>query len=415
MKLLLINANYDSKVVGGGQRSLAFLAEGLVSRGHHVRVLSSGPSDLRETVGGVEHVRLRHHNLYWPFDGVPRGGATRAAWHALDSYNPFSARVIGSEIDAFMPDLVHTNVMAGISASVWRSVARRGLPLVHTLRDYYVVCARSELFRGGRVCEGTCSDCALFTALPKRLSSQVHAVVGNSHAILGAHLVRGAFARTPLRRVVVNGYRPPERPTRPAPRVDRLRVGYLGRLDASKGVGWLLDAFESLPDDRFSLDLAGTGADEYVQTLRERYTSDRIRFLGFTKPGDVFRHIDVLVVPSLWPEPLPRTVFEAYAHGVPVLGAARGGIPEAIDAGVSGYVYDPEDPEAFRGMLLALERSPEALAQLQVGAAHKASEFSPERVVSEYLEVYRDAIAAARTDPTDRPGWVPTSEDRIEP
>lgn len=415
MRVLLINANYASPVVGGGQRSLAFLAEGLAYRGHEVRVLSSGPAELSETVGGVQHVRLRYHNLYWPFDGVSRGPAARAAWHALDSYNPVAARALGRQIDAFEPDLVHTNVMAGISASVWRSVAGRGLPLVHTLRDYYVVCARSELFRDGRVCEGTCADCALFTAVPKRLSSLVHAVVGNSRAILDAHLTRGAFARTPIRRVVLNGYRPPEQRPQPSPRSDRLRVGYLGRLDAPKGVGWLLDAFERLPHDRFSLDLAGTGPEAYVQALRKRYASDRVRFLGFTEPGRLFRRIDVLVVPSLWPEPLPRTAFEAYGHGVPVLGAARGGIPEAIETGVSGYVYDPDDPEAFRAMLNELERSPELLARLRAGAARKAGDFAPERVVTEYLDVYRDAIETARGDRVDRTGRAAPHEERSEP
>ena len=397
MRIVFLNANYNSDVVGGGQRSLRFLAEGVAAQGHDVRVVSVGPRDLRERVGGVEHIRVAHANLYWTFDGASHGTLARAGWHALDAFNPFVARAIEPHVVGFAPDVVHTNVMAGISPAVWRAFARRGLPIVHTLRDYYVLCARSEMFRDGRTCERTCLDCRPFTAPARALSDRVDAVVGNSRYILDRHLALGAFPTAAVRRVVYNGVEPPANPPARMPSPDgRLRLGYLGRLDVPKGVDWLLEAFARLPVGRFTLDVAGSGEPAYEHSLRSRYASEEVRFLGYTDPAELFRRIDLLVVPSLWPEPLPRTAFEAYAHGVPVLGAARGGIPEAIDDGRSGHVFDPDRFETFANPLIRLADDRIALDDLTRGAAAAAAKFRPERVVHEYLAIYDEVLGRGR-------------------
>ena len=82
--------------------------------------------------------------------------------------------------------------------------------------------------------------------------------------------------------------------------------------------------------------------------MRGVYESNAIRFLGrVDDPGRVLAEIDALVVPSVWEEPLSRTIFEAYGAGVPVIVSNRGGNPEAVDVGATGFVVDPEQPEAF--------------------------------------------------------------------
>ena len=298
----------------------------------------------------------------------------------------------GAVIDQFGPDLVHTNVMAGVSVSAWPAVKRRGLPLVHTLRDYYVPCVRSTMFQNGHPCTDICFSCYPFRWAARPLSQRVDAVVGNSRFILDHHLRLGTFTDTPLKRVIYNGYSPPATPLPPSPESGRLRVGYLGKLTMEKGVEWLLEVFSTLPENEFELTLAGLGAPNYERVLQNRFASERIRFLGFVPPTQLFASVDLLVVPSLWPEPLPRTVFEAYGHGTPVLGSDRGGIPEILRHGETGFVFDPDKPQGLLDHLWSLQRDRGLLARLRAGAETMAGDFLPERVAREYLELYRAVI-----------------------
>jgi len=393
LRLLLSNTNYLSGVVGGGQRSVQVLAEGLAAQGHEVTVVSLGETGAEGSTNGVRTVRLPLRNLYWPFDGRERPALVKAAWHLGDVYNLRMRADMEAVIDEVRPDLLHTNVMTGFSSAIWSAATGRGVPVVHTLRDYHAVCVRSEMFRSGRPCVRQCLHCRAFSAVSRRLSDTVDAVVGNSRYILDAHLEAGAFGRVPIKAVIYNGYEPPA-DRAPAPHGDgRLRVGFLGRIAPHKGVEHLLEALRGLPAGSFALLVAGDGDGAYVERLRARYSGLPVEYLGFVKPTELFRRIDVLVVPSLWPEPLPRTIIEAYAHGVPVVGSDRGGIPEVIAEGVTGFVFSPDRPGHLRDVLASLLGDRERLAALRRGAAERSAEFLPGNVVARYLEVYAEALA----------------------
>ena len=56
--------------------------------------------------------------------------------------------------------------------------------------------------------------------------------------------------------------------------------------------------------------------------------------------AEAYASIDVLVVPSLWPENSPLVIHEAFMHGAAVVAARVGGIPELVTDGVSGFLYD---------------------------------------------------------------------------
>ncbi len=134
-----------------------------------------------------------------------------------------------------------------------------------------------------------------------------------------------------------------------------VRLGYLGRLDPLKGIELLLDTLLGpLRSRPWTLavagrgSIAGRGAPEYESALLQRYRDPRIRFLGFVDPPSLLGDLDVLVVPSVWQEPFPRVTFEAYAHGVAVIGSRRGGIPEGIDDGRPACCSTPTSQTRWR-------------------------------------------------------------------
>lgn len=188
-------------------------------------------------------------------------------------------------------------------------------------------------------------------------------------------------------------------------RSGKLRVGFLGRLDPTKGVELLIRAAAPLLKGECELRIAGKGREPYEQELKERAASLDVRFMGFVKTEAFLAEVDVLVVPSLWNDPCPLVIIEAFAQGVPVIGSNRGGIPERIDEDKTGFVFSPEHPET---LTVALERfisDRDLLARMNAESLLRARDLSPKRMVDDYLEVYGKALGNTphREEPVSPP------------
>jgi glycosyltransferase involved in cell wall biosynthesis len=399
VKLLLVNTLYHPGEVGGAERSVRLLAEELVRSGQEVAVICAAPAraPARSDLNGVAVHRVRLKNLYWPFREAPNPRVLKPLWHALDAYNPWMARAVGRILDEERPDVVHTHNLAGFSASVWRQAEERRLPLVHTLRDYYLLCPRSSLFRGeGRDdenCRSQCLPCKVVTLARRRLSRKVDHVVGISRFVLERHLRCGYFAGVEGRGVIYNGVeRVLERAAGPV-RGHALRLGFLGRLHPEKGIGRLVRSFGATGLSReASLVVAGTGPADYVESLKREAARSAVEFVGSVAPRELFSRIDVLVVPSLCLETLSRAILESYAHGVPVIGSSRGGIPEIIEDGRTGFIFDPDEQGGLAQAVRRILDAPGLLDRMREAALAKAEELSPERMAAEHLRVYESVL-----------------------
>ncbi|HEV7475477.1 MAG TPA: glycosyltransferase family 4 protein [Pyrinomonadaceae bacterium] len=98
-----------------------------------------------------------------------------------------------------------------------------------------------------------------------------------------------------------------------------------------------------------------------------------VRFVQF-ESGDFsyLRAADIVVHPSVLPDPYPNAVREALSLGKAVIGARVGGIPELISDEVTGLLVEPEDPQQLAGALRRLIDSPEERARLGEKARHFA-------------------------------------------
>ena len=75
------------------------------------------------------------------------------------------------------------------------------------------------------------------------------------------------------------------------------------------------------------------------RSLKGRYEPRGVRFVGRVDASTFLSGIDVLVVPSLWHEPFGLVLCEAMDAGVPVVASAVGGIPEIVEHGQSGFLF----------------------------------------------------------------------------
>ncbi len=402
MKVLILNTLYHPHVRGGAERSVQALAEALAAQNTEVVVISTvGPGSLAiASVNGVRVVYVPLANLYWPFDRVDRSPLQRKLWHLIDAYNPAMKAEVTRLIHQEQPSVIHTNNLQGLSIAAWHAASAARVPILHTLRDYYLTCARCSRYRNRRNCERTCWDCLPFLLVRRQASACVAAAVGLSRSMLDHHHELGFFANASFSTVIPNAYLPGSVAHRARSTASLLTFGYLGRLVPEKGIELLLDAFGTRRDGGWGLLVAGEGTNSYCQWLRQRHAKlenrDAIRFLGWVDPAEFFTQVDILVVPSLWQEPLSRVILEAFAHGVPVIGSRRGGIPEQIEDGITGLLFDPDDPTALGTVIDRVLQDRTLSGQLGQNALSRTREHAPERVSSKYREVYHAILEAAR-------------------
>ena len=176
-------------------------------------------------------------------------------------------------------------------------------------------------------------------------------------------------------------------------------VGYVGRLDAHKGVDVLLDALALLPDATVEIVGEGPQRSSLEQRAADLGLSARVRFVGAAKRAeiaDVYRRLDVIVVPSRttrsWKEQFGRVAAEAMSVGTPVVASASGSLPEVVGPG--GLLVPPDDPRALAHALLELQ-DPVRRAELGDHARRWAKRFTWEAVAARQQHLYERVIAAA--------------------
>lgn len=226
------------------------------------------------------------------------------------------------------------------------------------------------------------------------IRDHVHATVGVSRRCRSDLVAKFGFpaARTfsIANAVDTRGSRTIERLPRTQP---DLRAIYLGRIeDVSKGVFWLPAILDGVSRN-ISLTIAGDGPD--LPALRTKFApqGDRVRFLGFVDPSDVFSLLlnhDVLIMPSRF-EGFGLTIIEAMAAGcVPVVSRLDGVTDTIVDHGVNGFLFPVGTVRGAVESISALDRVDVWQGMSQAARTKAETAFTVERMAARYSEVIRD-------------------------
>jgi glycosyltransferase involved in cell wall biosynthesis len=322
-------------------------------------------------------------------------------------------------IDEFRPDIAHAhNIYGRLSTSVFDALEESAVPVVQTLHDYKLLCPSYLMLNHGQVCERCVSG------------GYRHAVLArchkNSYLTSGVYAFESWFGRRFRKYGPVSCFLSPSRFLKDkileSGVVDnavvhvpnsidtgRIRPGlepggyflYFGRLSHEKGVGTLLAAFNSIERGP-ALVITGDGPKR--GELEELATGgrNRVSFTGYLS-GEALektvREAFCVIVPSECYENAPLAVLEAFAHGKPVIGARIGGIPEMIDDGVNGLLFQP-------GIARDLEEKMRTLSSFSSGRIREMGNAAVEKVRREYsaemhyqrlLAVYDSAARSGQT------------------
>lgn len=162
---------------------------------------------------------------------------------------------------------------------------------------------------------------------------------------------------------------------------DEVVLGFVGRIVAWKGIDTLLSAMKRVLAHRSDVVLVVVGGspkrslnllDRYRSEVANGRYSGRVLFTGFRSDVRPYlKDMDVTVVPSVAPDPCPRSVIESLALGTPVVGSAIGGVPELIRDGYNGFLVKPNDAPGLADTILRVVENREL--RRRMGSAARVS------------------------------------------
>lgn len=167
-------------------------------------------------------------------------------------------------------------------------------------------------------------------------------------------------------------------------------VGYIGRMTQAKGLFTLLESAEQFLATEATAHMLWVGDGEDLPALQARIErsphASRHRILRWeANTAALYPALDILAVPSLYPEPFGRVSVEAQAAEVPVVSSLAGGLPETFMPEATGIGVAPGDADALAGAILALIR--DSGRRRRMGAAGRewaCARFSLERIAGDF-------------------------------
>jgi len=171
------------------------------------------------------------------------------------------------------------------------------------------------------------------------------------------------------------------------------KVGCVGALAPEKGQAVLLAAWPevlaAVPDARLAV--VGDGPQRArLEELARQWPQGSVRFAGFRNDvASCLKSFDLVVLPSL-AEGVGGAVIEAMACRRAVVASRVGGLPEVVADGVTGLLVPPGDPARLAEAVVGLLVDPDQRTRMgEAGRTRVATDFTVERMVASYLELYR--------------------------
>ena len=423
MRVLIVAHGFPPSGRGGAELYAQTHASALIGSGDDVLVLAREADSSRDEFGLRRETR-DGVNVAWVNNTFASVRSFRDTY-TDERIDAVAARVM----DEFKPDVAHVHHLTCLSTTIVNEFAARNVPVFCTLHDYWFLCHRGQLLdRALQPCAdtATCTNClgpeayaspAVFRGraaivpvlrlLPDRLLSTVRdggrvfrpgsgddpAAARRDHMRGVLQLITHFFAPSVFLRdrfiaagvdasrisVSEYGWSLPE-PTTSAPLENKrpetaLQVGFIGSLMVSKAPHLLLEATAQLPAGSCATHIFGDHADYHAdRSYRDRMApllkQPRVVFHGSIDRAGLrtaLAQIDVLVVPSIWPENSPLVIREAFIAGVPVIASRIGGIPETVSDGVNGLLVEPGNATDLTRALRRLVDEPALLQRLRAG------------------------------------------------
>ena len=351
MRVILANKFF---YVNGGSETVFFQERDfLVSRGYHVIDFSMRhPNNLASQNSGYFIANIDYSNRK-----TSKIGNIKKIFETSKSFihNKEAIKKIELVVSNEKPQIAHLhNIYHQITPAIIPVLKKAGVKVILTLHDYKLLCPSYSMLCSGQICNrckgrnfyqaslNKCQEGPWLKSFLLSAEAYWHKWV-KSYDGVDLFIAPSKFmaeimttSRIEESKVIVlhNGI---DSSKYVRSDVDKEFILYFGRVSKEKGVETLIRAHKK-SGTKMPLKIVGTGP--IKERLQRQHPN--IEFLGYKSGDELYSIISAAsfcVVPSQWYENCSMTVLESMAFGKPVIGSRTGGIPEQIDDGQSGFLF----------------------------------------------------------------------------
>lgn len=355
MKILMVNKFLHPN--GGSETYIFKLGSYLQEQGHEVQYFGM------EHEGRIVGNRMEAYTSNMDFHGGSM--LAKLSYPIKTIYSSEARKKIRLVLDDFQPDVCHLNnfnyqLTPSIILEIrkWEKQTGRKCRIVYTAHDYQLVCPNHmcnnpnthencEKCLGGHFLSCTKGRC-IHGSLAKSLAGTLEATFWKWMGVykqIDTIICCSRFMKTKLdtnpvlaqKTVVMHNFVDPVECMHVK---KKAYVLFFGRYSQEKGIATLIQVAKEMPQIPFVF--AGSGPLEHLLS-----GVSNIKNVGFQRGEaleNLIREARLTVYPSEWYENCPFSVMESQMYGTPVLGANIGGIPELIQAGFSGDLFESGNP-----------------------------------------------------------------------
>jgi len=391
MKVCIINSLYRPYMRGGAETVTENILLGLKEAEHKSFLITLGKKNEKIELEGVQIYKIKPFNLFSFIDISKSHFFLRIFWHGIDMLNFDSRRKIKKILQKEKPDVVLSHNLKGIGYLIPKLIKKMKIQHVHTLHDVQLL-RPSGLLLYGQEKPFLILD-KIYERLCRHLFGSPDIVISPSSWLMDMYVKRGFFYRS-KRRIVRNPIG--EYETRNIEKNGRKNIAdskvsflYVGQLEPSKGIVFLLETLKHLDRKDWELRIAGSGSleEEIKKTVSD---DDRFKFYGFIKRSrlsNVFFQSDCTIIPSLCYENSPTVIYESFAAGVPVIASDIGGIPELVKDQINGFTFEPGDKDNLTKVLCFYLDHPQIIEQLKKNTKSSIKNFSAKKYLQEVFSL----------------------------
>ncbi len=358
---------------GGGVKEIAMSQlRGLKKRGHDVYLITPRPQS---------------HN------GIPED-------HVI---------FVGGSADLRSPGSTTVQVSAGLTEDIERMLATHKFDILNFHEPWLPMLSRQILSRSQAVNVATfhakIPDTVMMRTMAKVIIPYMRSVLKYIDAFVAASEVGGEYVSTltdePVAIIPVDIDL--DRFTAPQQFDDDRKdknILYVGRLEGRKGVKYLLHAFKLLQEKHpdLKLDILGDGVDRAkLEMLATDLELENVEFLGYRDNDEKvrrFQEADLYCSPAVFGEGFGMVLLEAMATGVPAVVGDNPGYASVMKGMGALSLVNPHDILQFSRRLELLLYQKDLRQAWRKWAKKEVQQYSSERMVDQYEEVYRRALAA---------------------
>lgn len=174
---------------------------------------------------------------------------------------------------------------------------------------------------------------------------------------------------------------------------------FLGFIYQKKGIFDLIDVIIQNKEryrDRLKLYIGGTGQEyaRLIDSINENDINDIVNLCGWVTGDDKIKLLniaDAYILPS-YVEGVPISILEAMSYGLPILSTPVGGIPEIVENGVNGFLFQPGDKKAMQNSIDKLINDSTLMKQMGTASLQKSKEYLPQKISQKLENIYNSLL-----------------------